>query len=371
MKALVYDGNEARVRDDVEVRPPGPTEVRVRVVSAGLCHSDLSVLDGTIPWPPPVVLGHEGAGVVDAIGEAVKHVAPGDHVVLHTLAYCGTCKWCIIGKPAWCRKSISNASQPFTVAGEAAWNFAAASFFSEYTVVQGVQCVKIDPEIDLSTACLIGCGVLTGIGSVWNCTDLGLGDTCAVFGIGGVGLNVIQAARIKGASRIFAIDTQPEKEASAREFGATDFILAGEGVDVVSLIRTELPTEIANVVGSFGEGGVNYSFDCVGHPAILNSALEMLDWGGTAVAVGVPAPTETVPARITNFTHVERTLKGSRAGSHRPHFDIPLIVEGYKNGSIKLDELVSAKYPLDDWESAVKDLHDGKLLRGVLTITEP
>ena len=177
------------------------------------------------------------------------------------------------------------------------------------------------------------------------------------------------AAKVRGARRIFAIDTVADKEAAARAFGATDFILAGPDVDVVARIRAELPTEIENVVGSFGEGGVDYAFDCVGHPAILNSALEMLDWGGTAVAVGVPAPTATVPARITNFTHVERALIGSRAGSHRPHWDIPLIVDAYRRGQIKLDELVSARYPMEDWEKAVDDLHDGKLARGVLTIS--
>jgi Zn-dependent alcohol dehydrogenase len=369
MKALVYDGSKAAIRDDVDVRKPGPTEVRVRVTNAGLCHSDLSVIDGTIPWPSPAVLGHEGAGIVDEVGEAVTNVAPGDHVVLHTLAFCGACKWCETGRPAYCRKSISNASQPFTVGGEDAWNFAATSCLSEFTVVQAVQCVKIDDDIDLSVACLIGCGVLTGIGSVWNRTDLGIGDTCVVVGVGGVGLNVIQAAKVKGASRIFAIDTVASKEQLARDFGATDFIVAGEGVDIVEEVRKDFPTEIANIVGSFGEGGIDYAFDCVGNPAILNQCLQMLNWGGTAVAVGVPAFDATVPAQVTLLTHVERTLTGSRAGSHRPHWDIPLIVQAYKQGLIKLDELVSAKYPLDDWEHATHDLHEGKLARGVLEIS--
>jgi len=371
MKALVYDGKQAEIRDDVDVRAPGPTEVRVRVVAAGLCHSDLSVIDGTIPWPTPAVLGHEGAGVVDQIGEAVTNVVPGDHVVLHTLAFCGACKWCETGRPAYCRKSISNASQPFTVDGKDAWNFAATSCLSEFTVVQAVQCVKVDDDIDLNTACLIGCGVLTGIGTVWNRTALDVGDTCAVFGVGGVGLNVIQAAKVKGASRIFAIDTVAEKEKMARAFGATDFIKAGPGVDVVATIREEYPTQIANIVGSFGEGGIDYAFDCVGNPAILNQCLEMLDWGGTAVAVGVPAFDATVPAQVTRLTHVERTLTGSRAGSHRPHWDIPLIVQAYKQGLIKLDELVSEKYALDDWQTATHDLHEGKLARGVLTVSAP
>ena len=137
----------------------------------------------------------------------------------------------------------------------------------------------------------------------------------------------------------------------------------------MALIREQLPTEIENVVGSFGEGGVDYAFECVGHPALLEQALEMLDWGGTAVAVGVPAPTATVPVRVTALTHVERTLTGSRAGSHRPHYDIPLIVDAYRRGIIKIDELVSATYAMEDWERCVHDLHEGKLLRGVLTVT--
>jgi S-(hydroxymethyl)glutathione dehydrogenase/alcohol dehydrogenase len=338
----------------VEVKAPGPTEVRVRIASAGLCHSDVSLLDGTIPWPAPSVMGHEGAGVVDAVGEAVTHVKPGDHVVVHTMAYCGACKWCITGHPAWCRKSIANASQPFTVGGVPAWNFAAASFFSEYTVVRGVQCVKIPDEI----------------GSVWNRTNLGIGHTCAVFGVGGVGLNVIQGARAKGARRIVAIDTLPEKEQAARNFGATDFILAGPGVDTVAKVREMFPTEIDNVVGSFGEGGVDFAFECVGHPALVQQAFNILDWGGTLVTVGVPAPTAMAELKITAFTQVERTVTGSRAGSHRPHYDIPLIVDAYQRGVIKLDELVSATYPLEDWETCVHDLHEGKLLRGVLTVTE-
>ncbi len=369
MKGLVFDGTKPSIRDDLAVREPGPTEVAVRIVAAGLCHSDLSVIDGTIPWPAPCVLGHEGAGLVEQVGDAVTHVRPGDHVVLHTLAFCGTCRWCNTGRPAWCRASLGNPSQPFTLAGEPAWNFAAASFFAERTVVKAVQCVPVADDVPLESACLIGCGVLTGVGSVFNRTRLGLGDTAAVFGVGGVGLNVIQACRVKGASRIIAVDTIPEKERWAREFGATDFVRSGEAVDVVQAVRELLPFNSKQVIGVMGAGGVDYAFDCVGHPAVLNDALEMLDWGGTAVVIGVPPPTATVSARIGNFTHVERNLIGSRAGSHRPHADIPLIVDLYRRGLLKLDELVTAKYGLDDWERAVHDLHDGKLARGVLEVT--
>ncbi|MGH9026079.1 MAG: alcohol dehydrogenase catalytic domain-containing protein [Acidimicrobiia bacterium] len=367
MKGLVYTGEKAELTDGLAVRDPGPNEVLVQVVAAGLCHSDLSVIDGTIPWPAPAVLGHEGAGIVEAVGEAVSHVAPGDHIVMHTMASCGVCKWCSSGRPAWCRYSMGNMSQPFTLDGEPAWNFAGASFFSERSVVAATQCVKIPPDVPLESACLIGCGVLTGVGSVWNRTQLGVGDTAAVFGVGGVGLNVIQAAAIKGASRVIAVDTMPEKERWAREFGASDFFVTGPDVDIVGKIRELLPPDPPHAV--MNAGGVDYAFDCVGHPDVLNACLEMLDWGGTAVIIGVPAPSATVPARIGNFTHVERTLTGSRAGSHRPHYDIPLVVDLYRRGVLKLDELVTARYPLSDWETAVHDLHDGKLARGVLEIS--
>jgi S-(hydroxymethyl)glutathione dehydrogenase/alcohol dehydrogenase len=234
--------------------------------------------------------------------------------------------------------------------------------------------VKIDDDVDLSVACLIGCGVLTGIGSVWNRTDLGLGSTCAVVGVGGVGLNVIQGARAKGASRIIAIDTLPEKEPFARDFGATDFILSGPDVDIAARVRELVPYDgpaaaVPNS-GPFMAGGVDYAFECVGHPKLLQAAVEMLDWGGTAVAVGVPGPGATLETPITLVTHVERTITGSRAGSHRPHYDIPLIVDMYKQGIVKLDELVSARYPLVDWERAAHDLHDGKLARGVLQVAQ-
>ena len=374
MIGLVFDGEKAEIRDDLDVRAPGPIEVKVRLVAAGLCHSDISVINGTIPWNYPCVLGHEGAGIVEAVGEAVTNVRPGDHVVLHTMAFCGLCEYCVTGQPARCRRSMGNASQPFTLKGEPCWNFAGASFFSEYAVVQNNQCVKIDDDIDLSVACLIGCGVLTGIGSVWNRTDLGLGDTCAVIGVGGVGLNVIQGARVKGARRIIAIDTLPEKESFARSLGATDFILGGPGVDLPAEVRKLLPydgpsTNLENS-GPFMAGGVDYAFECVGHPRLLEASLEMLDWGGTSVAVGVPGPNETVQVRVGLLTHVERTLTGSRAGSHRPQHDIPLIVDMYQQGIIKLDELVSARYPLTEWERAADDLHHGKLARGVLQISQ-
>ena len=182
MKGVVTREVNHYTVEELSIDPPKAGELGIRMAATGVCHSDLSVINDTLPLPRPCVLGHEGAGIVHEVGEAVTNVEPGDHVVLHTLAFCGLCKYCVTGQPARCRKSLGNASQPFTLAGEPAWNFAGASFFSEYSVVQANQCVKIDDDVDLSVACLIGCGVLTGIGSVWNRTDLGLGSTCAVIG---------------------------------------------------------------------------------------------------------------------------------------------------------------------------------------------
>src|SRR6202167_4045509 len=196
MRGIVYTGDDVEVTDQLSVGEPGPTEVRVAIGAAGVCHSDLSVINGTIPWKAPSVLGHEGAGVVESVGSEVTSVKPGDHVVIATLASCGACRACGTGHPTWCRSSLGNISTPFTFKGEPASNFAAASVFSELTVVSEVQAVRIPKDIPLSSACLIGCGVLTGVGAVLNRAKVKPGDTAAVFGVGGVGLNVSQGLRI-------------------------------------------------------------------------------------------------------------------------------------------------------------------------------
>ncbi len=266
MRGIVYTGEGAEVTDALEVGDPGPTEVRVSMVAAGVCHSDLSVINGTIPWKAPSVLGHEGAGVVEAIGSEVRSVAVGDHVVIATLASCGTCRACATGHPTWCVKTLGNVSTPFTYRGEPASNFAATSVFCESTIVKEVQAVKIDKDVPLTSACLIGCGVLTGVGAVLNRAKVSPGETAAVFGVGGVGLNVIQGLRLAGASRIVAVDTLASKEDLARQFGATHFVDASDG-DAVKAVRAIVPPGPDRVSGALGwTGGVTWSFDCVGSP---------------------------------------------------------------------------------------------------------
>jgi Zn-dependent alcohol dehydrogenase len=367
VRGIVYTGDGVEVTDALDVRPPGPNEVSVRIAAAGVCHSDLSVIDGTIPFPAPTVMGHEGAGVVESVGSEVRSVKPGDHVVIATLASCGACRACSTGHPSWCKSTLGNISTPFTFKGEPASNFAATSVFVETTVVSEIQAVRIPKEVPLTSACLIGCGVLTGVGTVLNRAKVRPGDTAAVFGVGGVGLNVIQGLRISGATRIVAVDTMASKEALGRQFGATHFVDASSG-DAAAAVRELTPANRESAAGAlFPLGGVTWAFDCVGHAAVLRSALDCLDWGGTAVAIGVPPRGTEVAVDINALAYVDRALIGCRYGSARPHHDIPLMVDLYLSGQLMLDELVSLTRPLDRFGEVVDEMHAGRVARGVLT----
>ncbi|HET9610185.1 MAG TPA: alcohol dehydrogenase catalytic domain-containing protein [Acidimicrobiales bacterium] len=355
MRAIVWTG-ELEVRDDVAVRDPHPHEVRVRIVNAGLCHSDVSVIDGTIPFPTPVVLGHEGAGVVEQVGSAVTKVAVGDHVVLTTLGNCGRCDACDRGQPTHCRDTMGRLGRPFTVGGDKAFSFANTGVFTEQVVVAETQAVVIDPEVPLSSACLIGCAVVTGAGAVLNRAKVQPGQTVAVIGAGGIGQSAIQAARIAAAGRIVAIDANPAKEAVARQFGATDFVDAGAVDDTVAAVKDRgLP------------GGVDHVFECVGHPALIRQGVALLDWGGTLTLLGVPK-LGTEASFVVNDLYNDKSILGCRYGATRPHHDIPLLVSFYKDGRLLLDEMVSQVYPLDQITRALDDLHHGKLNRGVLAV---
>ncbi|MFF5923171.1 Zn-dependent alcohol dehydrogenase [Streptomyces flavochromogenes] len=348
MRGVVFDGKQVQVVDDLEVRDPGPGEVLVGIAAAGLCHSDLSVVDGTIPFPPPVVLGHEGAGVVEAVGPGVTHVEPGDHVALSTLANCGACADCDRGRPTMCRKAIGMPGQPFSRGGRPLYQFASNSSFAERTVVKAVQAVRIPQDIPLTSAALMGCGVLTGVGAVLNRARVGRGETVVVIGTGGIGLNVLQGARIAGALTIVAVDTNPAKEAVARQFGASHFLTSTGGV------REILPT------------GADHVFECVGHAGLVRTAIDLLDRHGQAILLGMTAPKEEasfLPAAM----FLDKSILGCRYGSSRPQRDIPLYAELYRSGLLLLDELVTATYPVEEFARAVEDAEAGKVARGVLT----
>ncbi|MEV6649167.1 Zn-dependent alcohol dehydrogenase [Streptomyces sp. NPDC051219] len=348
MRGIVFDGKQPQVVDDLEVRDPGPGEVMVAVAAAGLCHSDLSVVDGTIPFPVPVVLGHEGAGVVAQVGAGVTHVTPGDHVSLSTLANCGACAQCDRGRPTMCCKAIGMPGRPFSRGGEPLFQFASNSAFAERTIVRAVQAVKIPEDIPLTAAALIGCGVLTGVGAVLNRARVDRGDTVVVIGTGGIGLNVIQGARIAGALKIVAVDANPAKEAMARQFGATHFF---ESVQRVGEI---LPT------------GADHAFECVGNVRLIRQAIDLLDRHGQAILLGVPAATAEASFLVSSM-YLDKSVLGCRYGSSRPQRDIPLYAELYREGRLLLDELVTKTYPVEDFAKAADDAHHGRVARGVLT----
>jgi S-(hydroxymethyl)glutathione dehydrogenase/alcohol dehydrogenase len=288
----------------------------------------------------------------------VEGLAAGDSVVLHTLAACGRCRFCASGRPTWCRATFGNRRERFTLGGAPCSDFAATSTFVERTVVSAGQAVVIPKDVPPSSACLIGCAVITGVGAVLNRARVRAGESAAVFGIGGVGLNVLQGLRIAGAARVVAVDTNPAKKADALRFGASDFVVAepqpGRAAEAVR-----------DVLG--GADGVDWSFECAGAPAALAEAVDVLTWGGNCVVVGVPSADAKLDVRITHLTHVDRGILGCRYGSAQPHRDIPRFVEDYRAGRLLLDELVTQTYPLEEFDAAVAALRAGELARGVLS----
>ncbi|MEU2736420.1 Zn-dependent alcohol dehydrogenase [Streptomyces sp. NPDC007095] len=348
MRGVIFDGERTQVVDDLEIRDPGPGEVQVAISAAGLCHSDLSVVDGTIPFPVPVVLGHEGAGVVEAVGAGVGHVRPGDHVALSTLANCGACAECDRGRPTMCRKAIGMPRQPFARGGRPLYQFASNSAFAERTVVKAVQVVRIPKDIPLPSAALIGCGVLTGVGAVLNRARVDRGDTVLVIGTGGIGLNVLQGARIAGALKIVAVDANPAKEGVARRFGATHFLTSTEAVKDI------LPT------------GADHAFECVGRVELIRQAIDLLDRHGQAVLLGVP-PATAEASFVVSSMYLDKSILGCRYGSSRPQRDIALYADLYREGRLLLDELVTRTYPVEDFDKAAQDAEEGRVARAVLT----
>jgi S-(hydroxymethyl)glutathione dehydrogenase/alcohol dehydrogenase len=356
VKAAVYHGGGAPVAiEDVRVKEPGTGEVRVALKAAGLCHSDVSVLDGTIPYPVPVVLGHEGAGVVESIGPGVTSVKPGDTVILSTLAHCGRCVACEAARPTQCRNAPSpKDSVPFFVGGKPAFQFANTSAFTELTLVREQSAIPFDPRVPFDRACLIGCGIMTGVGAVLNRAKVEPGASMVVFGVGGIGLNCVQGGVLAGASRIVAVDVNPQKLALAKTFGATDVI-------------DSTKTDALAVVRDLTRGGADYTFECVGALPVIQTALDALAPGGTLVIVGVPKLGSKFEFPVHTIYN-NKSILGCRYGAARPRKDFAMLADLYLAGRLKIDELVTEHYPLDDFQRALDDLHSGKLARGVFEI---
>ena len=353
--AVFFKPGEPVSVEEIQVRDPGPGEVRIALKAAGLCHSDLSVIDGTIPYPVPVVLGHEGAGFVDAVGSGVTSVKEGDAVIVSTLAHCGRCVACEQGRPTECRNAPSpKDAHPFTVRGKPAFQFANASVFTEKTVVREQGAIPIDPRVPFDRAALIGCGIMTGFGAVVNRAKVQTGSTMAVFGVGGIGLNCVQGGVMAGAAKIIAVDVMPQKLEWARRFGATHTI-DSRSADPVAAIK------------DLTAGGADYSFECVGNVAVIKQALEALGPGGALTIVGVPKVGTTYEF-VVHALYQNKSIHGCRYGAARPQRDFPMLADLYLNGRLKIDELITRHYALDDFDRALDDLRAGNLARGVFAM---
>jgi NDMA-dependent alcohol dehydrogenase len=348
---------------DIDLQAPKAGEVKVRLGASGVCHSDLSVRNGTLLAPLPAVLGHEGAGVIEEVGEGVDNLAPGDHVVISWIPQCGDCYFCArdqaelcdVGLPVIATGGLLDGTPRFERDGNSVMQMSASGTFSEETVIPAMSAVKIDKDVPLTAAALIGCGVLTGFGAAVNTADIREGDTVAVLGAGGVGLNVIQGAKHAGAERIVAIDMVDGKLQTAQKFGATDLVNAGEG------------DATAKVMEMTAQRGADVAFEVIGLQPTIEQALAMTRRGGQTVLVGVPnfEAMVNVPASL-GFIFSEKQIRGCLYGSSNVHKDVPMLTKLYTDGKLMLDELVSREIKLDQVNDAMDEMGSGEIARSVI-----
>ncbi len=359
--AICRELNQPVVVETVTVDSPKRGEVMVKLAACGVCHSDLSATNGTIALPPPLVLGHEAAGEIIEVGEGVTELAVGDHVVSSFIYMCGTCRFCSAGRPVLCIEQGKALTTPpegtprvHDQAGQPLGIFSGCGVMAEYATMSVDNLVKIDPKIPLDRAALVGCAVTTGVGAVFNTARVEPGAVVAVFGCGGVGLNVIQGAAIAGAGRIIAIDTLEAKLEMAKRFGATDVVAARDADDLAKTLK--------KLTG----GGPDYAFECVGSGVLTETAYRAIRRGGKAIVVGVTRPTESASFKQMSIVFEEKTLQGSYFGSCVPRIDFPRMLQLYMGGKLKLDELITHRYAIDEAPQAFADLESGKNARGVI-----
>jgi Zn-dependent alcohol dehydrogenase len=363
MRAALLEapGTDPRVVGDVDIRAPRAGEVRVRVHWCGVCHSDLSIIDGLFPSPLPIVLGHEASGVVDAIGEGVDSLAPGDHVVLTPVPPCGLCYWCVRGEPGVCANASGILTNTFrdgttglTRGDDVVYRGVGVGAFAEYVVTPATGAVKIPSDMPLDVACVLGCAVQTGVGAVLNTARVPEGATVLVLGLGGVGLAIVQGARLAGAARIIVSDPVETRCEAARRFGATD---------VIDPSREDPAMRAMEITGI----GVDYAFDAVARASLVQACVAATRNGGTTVAVGAAPVDEAItiaPAAL--FTVSEKKLLGCALGSSNALRDIPRLVALWQAGRLDLENLVTARRPLDDIAGALADLRASRGIRTAL-----
>ena len=361
-KAVVaHEANRPVVVEPIEVESPRRDEIMVKVAACGVCHSDLSAINGTIAAPLPMILGHEGAGTVVEVGEGVTDFAVGDAVISSFVSMCGKCRYCVTGRPNLCDvgartfatlpdgtlRTKDAQGRPLNV-------FSACGVMAEYATLHVNNAVRIQPGMPMPQAALISCGVMTGVGAAINTARVEAGASVLVIGAGGVGLNVIQGCAMSGAGTIVAVDMADHKLDLARQFGATHVINAGRDENLVRTVK--------KLTG----GGADYAFECIGSGRMVEQAYRALRRGGKAVVVGVARGEDMPTVKTASLTFEEKTLTGSYYGGARPRVDFPRLIGMYQSKKLKLDELITRRYGIDEAPQAFADLEAGRNARGVI-----
>ncbi len=356
MRGAVLKGldQDLEILDDLEVSGPGPGEVRVRVAASGVCHSDISLQNGTLPHPMPVVPGHEAAGEVLSVGEGVTHVKPGDHVIMAFWPPCGLCWFCLRGESHLCDAftELTIGVPRFSAQGQPYFAYAGLGSYAEETVILGQAAVKIPKDVPLDIAALIGCGVMTGVGAALNTAKVKPGSSVVVFGCGGVGISVIQGARIAGASHIVAVDVVESKLEEAKKFGATHAVTTG-GLGAVNMELT-------------GGRGFDYGFEVVGRPETIRSAWDATRRGGTTVVVGAGRMDALVSFSAFELFYMDKALLGCWYGSANVRTDFELLLNFWRNGQLDLEGMISRRIKIDEINDAFQACIRGEVVRSVI-----
>ncbi|WP_290620798.1 Zn-dependent alcohol dehydrogenase [Immundisolibacter sp.] len=358
MKAVVVRDHNQYAVETVNLDPPKTGEVLVRIKACGVCHSDISIINGTIPQPFPAVIGHEGAGIVEQIGEGVRTVKPGDHVVMSFVPRCGECFHCLHDQPFLCTVSppdgtLFDGTSRIHQDGKRFYTMSFLGNMAEYAVVPEACVVSVDKSVPFRAAALVGCGVTTGVGAVINTAQVQPGSTVAVFGCGGVGLSVIQGARIAGARMVIAVDLSREKLEMAKGFGATHTVEPGSD-------------PVKEIMGLTGGIGADYAFEVVGIGKLVETAFKATRRGGMTVVVGVGSKDDRYSFNALILPFTAKTVKGSMYGSANFKVDFPMLLDLYKAGKLDLDHMVTRTYTIDEAGQAFADLEAGRNARGVI-----
>ena len=346
--------------EDVELRGPGAGEVSVRVAACAICHSDVALVHGAWGGELPAVYGHEAAGVVEEVGDGVHSIASGDHVVITLVRSCGRCRQCVQGQPALCEAVGSfplSRSSPLTDAdGHAIQQGLRTAAFAERVTVDASQVVRIPDDVSLESASLLACGVVTGVGAVLNTAQVEHGSSVVVLGAGGVGLNVVQAAALAGATQIVAVDLLDDKLEAALRFGAT------------STLNAARDNVVGEVLGLTGGSGADCVFDATGSTSAIEQAVLLVRAAGTVVVVGMPPSGARISLEAEDMAERALRILGSKVGSVRPQIDIPRLVLLYREGRLLLDELITGRWPLDEINEAIAAAERGEVLRALVTV---